>query len=228
MIEEITLRSKLIEIETSIKIIAGEDIDNMTNWAKDEEKRDNVEKLLQERCKILNQMFLASPIEIDRFKQVNNMLSDLTLKLFNRVKELSLSYDEIYDPTFDEDYEIEGTLCVIVESSDDILSLCEDDFYGSEFLLMNHILYSFYNERLGYIEQFSGKVITKEEKLWSDDGISWNEYPFRNRVEFDDILICHAVHDICNHKMYSIPDLLRLNNYWAETTLTLQKFITQQ
>ena len=43
-----------------------------------------------------------------------------------------------------------------------------------------------------------------------------------DREEFKDICICHAVHELCQHKMYSIPDLLRMNDFWCEVRVTHQ------
>ena len=221
------LKQELVRIESSIKTITGDNIEYMTWWRNDE-KCDKVETLLHQRCTILNKMFAATPTEIDRFKQVNEMLYDLTSQLFNRVKSLSGSCEKIADRSFDDDYEIWGTLRVNVECPEDILTLDDDDDYGSDFLLMNHILYLLYDNKNSNIEWFNAYAIAAEEKPMCDDGVSWNEYPFYGRKEFDDIVICHAVHDICNHKMYSVPDLLRLNSYWAEVKLTLQKLASQQ
>ena len=222
------LKQELVRIESSINSMTGDNIEYMTYWWRNDKKRDKVKTLLHQRCTILNKMFAATPAEIDRFKQVNEMLYLLTSQLFNRVKKLSSSHKIIADTTFDDDYEIDGTLRVVIESETDILTLDNDDFYGSNFLLMNHILYLLYDNKNSNIEWFNADAIAAEEKPMCDDGVSWNEYPFYGRKEFDDIVICHAVHDICNHKKFSIPDLLRINNYWAETKLTLQKFASQK
>ena len=48
-----------------------------------------------------------------------------------------------------------------------------------------------------------------------------------SRSELEDICICHAVHDICTHKPYSIPDLLRMNDFWVEAEVTFQHFASQ-
>ncbi len=61
-----------------------------------------------------------------------------------------------------------------------------------------------------------------------DDNLSWNnDYPFIGRGEFEDINICYAVHNLTDHLGYSIPDLIRLNDFWAEVRLTVQS-ITEQ
>lgn len=221
------LKQDLLNIESSIKAITGNNIEYMTWWRNDE-KCDKVQTLLHQRRTILNKMFAATPTEIDRFKQVNEMLYDLTSQLFNRVKSLSGSCEKIADRSFDDDYDIWGTLRVVVECEPDILTLDNDNYYGSDFLLMNHILSLTYDGHHGDIEWFNADAIVNEKKPMCDDDVSWNEYPFYGRKEFDDIVICHAVHDICNHKMFSIPDLLRINSYWAETKLTLQKFASQK
>ncbi|MBQ8423092.1 MAG: hypothetical protein IJY36_02365 [Coprobacter sp.] len=200
----------------------------MIYWWRSDEKCDKVKTLLQQRQVLLNKMFAATATEIERFKQVNEMLYDLTKQLFNRVKDLTCSSEKIADTTFDDDYEIFGTIQIVVDLEKDILTLDNDDYYGSDFLLMNHILSLVYEGHQADIESFNATVIARHEKPVCDDGGSWNEYPFYGRKEFDDIVICHAVHDICNHKMFSIPDLLRINSYWAETNLVIQKFASQQ
>ena len=223
------LKQALVRIESSIKTITGDNIEYMTYWwRRNEEKCDKVETLLQQRRTILNQMFTATSEELEHFRQVNEMLYNLTAQLFDRVKDLSHSSEKVANSTYDDDYEIFGTLQVSVELETDILTLDDDDYYGSDFLFMNHILCLIYDGHHGNIEWFNADAIAGEEKPMCDDGVSWNEYPFFDRKEFDDIVICHAVHDICNHKMFSIPDLLRINSYWAETKLILQKFVSQQ
>lgn len=93
---------------------------------------------------------------------------------------------------------------------------------------MNHILCLINDGHHGSIVWFNADAMADKEKAMCDDGIFWNEYPFYGRKEFDDIVICYAVHDMCNHKIFSIPDLLRFNSHWSETKLTLQKFVSQQ
>lgn len=222
------LRNRLIYIENQIVEIAGNDIYGLTGLCYKKEMQNSLQELLNSRQNILNEMFVGDSSEMLRFRQVNDMLSKLTADLFNRVKALSVSQASIIDKSFDDDYELEGTIKIIVDSQDSIKQLDNDECYGSDFLLMNGVITEFHRMENENIEWFGGKEVERDEKPWCDDGVSWNEYPFRNNHNFDDILICHAVHDICSHKLYSIPDLLRLNDYWAEVKLTLQKFASQQ
>lgn len=52
-----------------------------------------------------------------------------------------------------------------------------------------------------------------------DDGETWAEGCLM-RPELDSICICHAVHDICTHKDYSIPDLLRMDDFFVDVCIT--------
>ena len=97
------LKQELVRIESSIKTITGDNIEYMTYWWRNEEKCDKVETLLQQRRTILNQMFTATSAELEHFRQVNEMLYNLTLQLFNRVKSLSNSCEKIADTAFDDD-----------------------------------------------------------------------------------------------------------------------------
>ena len=59
-----------------------------------------------------------------------------------------------------------------------------------------------------------------------NDGTTWAE-SWLDREEFKEITICHAVHDLCTHKYYSIPDLLRMNDFWIEIKITHQHIVDQ-
>ncbi len=59
-----------------------------------------------------------------------------------------------------------------------------------------------------------------------DDGEIWAEGHLHH-PELEHLVVCHAVHDICTHKPYSIPDLLRLNDFWVEAHLICQHIIDQ-
>lgn len=64
------------------------------------------------------------------------------------------------------------------------------------------------------LEIRSGSTILYEEPEPDrlDDGTTWAEGCL-DLPQFKDIVVCYAVHDLCTHKNYSVPDLLRLNTY---------------
>ena len=51
-----------------------------------------------------------------------------------------------------------------------------------------------------------------------DDGCSWAEGCL-DVPQFDSIGVCYAVHDLCTHKNYSVPDLLRIRSYSVLNTV---------
>ena len=177
-----------------------------------------LQNLLKERCRILNKMFTPSPENIHQFIQVNNHLYTLTQKLYRRVNQMLIQQPLINAPDFDDDYELEGRLTIPFNGAESVLSLPDDDCYGSNFALMINCLSAAYPEPVLRASPNSNPL---------DDGVSWDEGPFQDHPEFKNIIICYAVHDICTHRPYSIPDLLRLNDFWCEVELTAQSITTQ-
>lgn len=177
-----------------------------------------LQNLLKERCRILNKMFTPSPENIRQLSQVNNHLYTLTQKLYRRVNQMLIQQPLINAPDFDDDYELEGHLTIPFNGPESVLSLPDDGCYGSNFTLMINCLSAVCPEPVLRASPNSNPL---------DDGVSWDEGPFQNHPEFKDIIICYAVHDICTHRPYSIPDLLRLNDFWCEVELTAQSITTR-
>lgn len=213
-------RDELLTLERQIKdIVGGSPFDG--KWRKDSVKFNTVERLLIRRWHLLNSMFLPSDTNMSRFKDVNSRLEFLCRQLRERVFKLKQSLPLVMDPDFDDDYEIVGELRFCFNDEDSVLRL-DDDYYKSDFTKMIEVIDTCnYGTAFECIER-----ISPNSELF-DDGVSWNEPPFYGRPEFDDIIICHAMHNLSDHMGYSIPDILRLNDFWAEVRLTLQS-ITEQ
>ena len=60
-----------------------------------------------------------------------------------------------------------------------------------------------------------------------DDGSTWAEGPLRN-PKLEHIVVCHALHALCTHMNWSIPDVLRINDLSIEVKLTIQQFSDQE
>ena len=208
------------------------------DWTK--ELKEDVKALLALRCSLLNRMFKCSPEEVERFRKVNGLLTDLTGKM--HAKALSL-YEGIlkegYDPEFDDDIMLEATLRYVYNDEwDSVIADCvEENPYGSRFAEMLDILTDLYEDdgapecafcQTSYDLRHRVGMPASEFGMdnYLDDGESWDEAPL-NRPEFEDICICHAVHDLCCHKLYSIPDLLRMNDFWVEVKVTHQHIVNQ-
>jgi len=216
-------KTRLQAIENEIIAIVGDSIENYTHWEGIPEKRERVSDLLLERWDILNRQFQPTKENIQRFKAVNNRLYTLTQQLFARFAKMEQKIPLVMDsPDWYDDYNLEGWLRFVFNDAESVLSLPDDIDYNSRFSLMIKTLYEFHQGRgIENIESVRHGI----DPL--DDGQSWNEPPFYRRKEFDNIIICHAVHDLCSHKHYSIPDILRLNDFWCEVQLTAQSITSQ-
>ena len=216
-------KQRLREIESRIIEIVGDDLDNFNGWERDKDKKETVKSLLSKRYAILNEMFLPTVENLERFKRVNDELFRLSKCLEQRLQRIVDNKVFLLDsPNFDDDYELEGTLKFVFNDNDSILTLSDDDYYGSNFPVMIKALYELYSDG------FADSIVTVNEHHGTlDDGQSWNEPPFMSHSEYDDNIICYAVHDLTSHKLYSIPDLLRLNDFWAEVNFKVQSITNQ-
>ena len=214
------LRHELGKIEKNIREIKKTLEGRRGKWY-DPKILDQMQTQLILRRNILNRMFVPSEDNLKKLISINDHLYSLTMKLHKRVQKLyaakSLWFD---DHDFDDSFNLEGTLQFVYNDSESVLGLNDDSYYGSDFEEMIETIYKFHTIRLKYIETANPDI----PQL--DDGKSWNEYPFHDSV-YDGIIICHAVHSLCDHQLYSIPDLLRLNDFWAEVKLEVQSITNQ-
>lgn len=218
-------RAKLLKIEESIrKIIGTDDPDSVFLWRKRKYPRvlERLENLLLKRCGTLNRMFQATDEEMEYFDRINDHLLHLRNELFRRTTSMRDSIS--VDMDFDDDYEIEGTLMFSYDSAESVLTLTNDEFYGTDFQLMISTLSSFYyateEENLGTVTIDLGKM------NMADDGQTW-AFPIFGHDVFDNRIVGYGPYCLCDYKNYSIPDLVRLNDFWAEVKLTMQSMTTQ-
>lgn len=196
-------------------------------------EKELVRFLLGRRQEILNSLLMCTPAEVDRIKDVNDRLLSLTNSLKNKTYRLYKALLQTgYDPDFDEDIMIEGTLKYIVDGwEDSVLTMEEDKEYDSDFLYMMYLIYCHDGEKctyacastlLSYDPKHSLDVSIKDipqlnhmDKL--EDGVSWNHVG-----RFKDLCICHAIYSLVSDNLYSFPDLLRMNDFWCEVKVTHQ------
>lgn len=109
------------------------------------------------------------------------------------------------------------------DGASSVLEIEDDAYYGSDFTRMIVLLaivdrdYKCYDE-IGQVNLsprlVDGKVVSDDDIINDlDDGTTWAEAWLRH-PKLDHLVICHAVHDICTHKNYSVPDLLRMNRLY--------------
>jgi len=156
---------------------------------------------------ILDEMFEkhATEAEVRRFEVVNERLLVLTRQLNERHRMLQDQMSTILTLEGDP-FELETTL--LYSHNDDnpqLFEMEEDAFYGSRWNEMLWVICQ--NSRLDDICWCCGDHICD-----LDDGQTWAEGSLRI-PQLDHLCICYAVHALCTHMHYSIPDLLRMTTY---------------
>ncbi len=207
------MKNILSSLENYIIKLAG--TDPFENLRKDPSISAHLKTLLADRCSILNEMFVPTDSNMQRFIWVNNHLYTLTKKLYHRVNQIKKQLPLITNPGFDDDYELEGHLTI--PFYDENYTFYLNQYYGSNFAQMTKCLAAVYPESVLHVSP---------NQMPLDDGATWDEGPFQQHPQFNDIIICYAVHDICTHRPYSIPDLLCLHDFDCEVQLTLQHIVS--
>lgn len=217
------MKQELLQIESRIIELVGSDLELFNYDELSKKQKEEVKRLLWVRGDILNEMFQPTEANLAQFCKVNEELYRLTMALDERVKKLISKKELLFDfLDFDDDYELEGTLKFVFNDESSICHLPDDDYYGSNFAVMIKTLFEVYSH--SGIESI---VTLNEHRGPLDDGVSWDEYPFNRFPEFKDSITCYAVHDLTDHKLYSIPDLLRLNDFWSEVEFKVQSITNQ-
>lgn len=216
-------KSEIQKIETEILAITGTDVEEYNEWAESESNRNCVESLLKRRCKLLNDAFQLTVENLERLRQINSQLANLTKRAYDRIGDVDCYVDNYMMEYENEERELESWVRCIYCGDNSVLKLDEDDYYCSNFTLMIKALTEFY-----IAKDQENIIYARLGKNNLDDGESWLEDPFcKWKDRLHDIIICYAVHDLASHKAYSIPDLLRLDSFLYESAITFQS-ITRQ
>jgi len=194
-----------------------------------------VSYMLMFRCWALNTMFYdhCSNNELKRFATINEHLYNATQHMYERTNMAKDFLQTMPTHENDSDIWIESKLQFWCDDASSVPKFAEDEYYGSDFSNMIAILSTidrdfYHREGFDYIyphsEIIDGKVVVRDDIVnVLDDGKSWAEGDLRHK-KLSHIVICHAVHDICDHKSYSIPDLLRMNSFEVCVDIKIQSF----
>ena len=236
-----SLKSFIIDIEKDILGIAGDVLD----YSLIVRKRltpfqfELLDALLDLRCWALNSMFEVhcSDEEVRRFTAINDKLYTMTESMYERARMVNDLIKTMPLHEKDDDVEVEAKLKFWEDGAPSVLEIEDDDFYGSDFtrmILLRSIIDSDYRsydeiERVAiYPKLVNGKLIPDDTEIKNDmdDGTTWAEAWLRH-PKLDHLIVCHAVHDICTHKNYSIPDLLRMNTFEVSIDINIQQIEDQ-
>jgi hypothetical protein len=210
--EWIELKATLRFVEDKILRIIDDD-----SWMMKKEIAEQVKELLSDRHFIMGKMFRlhVTEQEVARFREVNDHLLELTRNMFSEHAKLldSLKGNPVLSVVSWDDVVVESKLDV--DEDAEVLRYDDDDDYGSNFAQMIEALA--WTEDL---EIYSCNTILgeKPEPDRLDDGCSWAEGCL-DVPQFDGMGVCYAVHDLCTHKNYSVPDLLRIRSFSVLNTV---------
>ena len=195
-------------------------------------EKDLLRFLLERRQYILNRLFICSPAEMTRLREVNERLYSLTQKLYEKTYNLYRALLQTgHDQDFDDDIMIEGTLTYLVDGwddSDSVLKMAEDEEYDSDFQFMMDLIFNLDHDKCTYpcastflsFDPTHTPDMTMEQLHLDnslDDGLSWD-----HAGRFKDICVCHAIYNLTSNNLFSYPDVLRMNDFWCEVKVTHQ------
>ena len=211
--EWIGLKATLQFVEDKILRI----IISSKGWMMVKELENEVDDLLSERHFIMNKMFRlhVTEQEVTRFRKVNDHLLEMTRKMFREHAKLleSLKDNPILSLTSWDDVVVESKLDV--DEDAEVLHYDDDNDYGSYFSQMIDAIA--WTEDLE-IRSLCTTLGEEPEPDLLDNSTTWAEGCL-DVPQFDGINVCYAIHDLCTHKNYSVPDLLRIRSYSVLNTV---------
>ena len=219
MIDALKDNKEWIELKATLQFVEDKMLRIMDNqgWMMKKELEEQVKELLSDRHFIMNKMFRlhVTEQEVTRFREVNDHLLELTRKMFGEHMKLldSLKDNPILSVASWDDVVVESKLDM--DEDAEVLHYDDDNDHGSYFSQMIDAIA--WTEDLE-IRSLCTTLGEKPEPDRLDDGCSWAEGCL-DVPQFDSIGVCYAVHDLCTHKNYSVPDLLRIRSYSVLNTV---------
>ncbi len=192
---EVQLKYELIKLEKQILDITGDPIDYdhyspFLDWCRDDAKVEAVEEMMLDRCFILNLLFdiHCTPAEVARLEKINGRLLEMANRTYHRTAEMVRALMVMKKNDMDDDYELEGKLAPQFDIPNSVLSLEDDDYYGSDFTRMAAILQETEKYKPGMadihcdwsrLKDKSPSATDKDLECSNDldDGYSWAEGP---------------------------------------------------
>ncbi len=211
-------------------------------WRRNRTAVDRVEEMMVHRSYLLHHLFEkhCTPAEVARLEKVNALLLDLTNRTYKRTARLARAALSMPREALDDDFMVEGKLVAEFDLPGSVLRLEDDTYYGSDFVRMAAILQEteeskptmvFASPSVNLFDMKHDSPAMTDEQLGCandlDDGDTWAE-AWLDIPPLKHITVCYAMHALVTHMSWSIPDVLRINDYKMELTLTVQQFSDQE
>ncbi|MDL2323144.1 hypothetical protein LJC52_04065 [Bacteroidales bacterium OttesenSCG-928-A17] len=179
--------------------------------------------LLEERRFLLNKSFEFTPKNIENLLRVNRILSEGSQKVMTKSVEMARELQNRED-NFTDYYEISGTVRVLYDGNDSLIDFDpehdEDELSDCPHIMeiISSAMSSRYREDLFFCYP-SKNGDPYGTPLYADD--PWNRN-FNSRPEFAGIRFSWAFHNLVDHTLYALQDVVRINDFWNEVTVIHQ------
>ena len=211
------LREKVENLEREILLLT----DGGTARCVSDDKGAYLVKLIEERKEALDALFQATPNEVMRMDKLNGRLKAITRQMHERVAIVNEDASKIF---VDGNFEVEGNLNYNPNAADAIIQVANDEYYGSDFAKIHQVIDTLFDQ--GYLPikcadfvRASDLVNDFDDGRWETAYEDWQ--PQAEKLKY--INICFAIHSLNAYHPYSIPDILRMNNF--EITVTIKQTV---
>jgi hypothetical protein len=202
-------------MEDILEIFSVEELEHLAINGKFEKIKNILQK---RRCK-LNREFQWTPENIEKLLELDSKL----IACFKKMKTEAVSIFEMQQRRIDNkdaflhDFNLDMKVTpfiLVPDAEEGKLVEPEDGIYQ---VLMENLPDVLLSATMFSIDSFSG--------LYLDKSLNWNECDGLSHGELSEYYISYAIHDLYDHTMLSIPDILKINQLWAEVTVCHQHFV---
>ena len=195
---------------------------------------DKLNACLSQRRYLINKDFQFTPYEVKQIERVNAIFIESTAKVLAKARLIyrQMQKTKAEGDDFLDDYTIQATVGVSYNEYKSILTLEDDENNGqSDYVAMADVLdfthYPF--EHLRSFRFYDGDTVDSnktEEDLFTDDMLrdNWNiealSAPELSHIPY----FCYASHKLFCDSMYSLSDIIRINDIWNEVNVTWQNW----
>ena len=178
--------------------------------------------LIEERKDALDALFQATPNEVVRMDKLNDQLKAITRQMHERVAIVNEDASKIF---VDGNFEVEGRLNYNPNAASAIIQLENDEYFGSDFAKIHQVIDMLFDQ--GYLPVKCADFVRASDLVNDFDDGNWETayedwQPQADKFKY--INICFAIHSLNTYHPYSIPDILRMNNF--DITVTVKQVMT--
>lgn len=193
--------------------------DNTTARLFSENKGAYLASLINERKEILDAMFQATPDEVKHMDKLNDKVTVITRQMYERVAIVNEDATKVFG---NDNFEVEGCLNYNPNDACATLSMTNDDYYGSDFVKIHKVMDRLFEQ--GFLPVKCADFVRVSDLANDLDNCDTGYEDWQPQAEkFKHINICFAIHSLNAYHPYSLPDILRMNNF--DVTVTIKQTI---